>query len=62
MNEKKNEELDLRVEKLAFGGQGISRFNEYVIFIDRVLPGDLVRAKIYHRKKKLCPGPRPAAD
>lgn len=48
---KKNEELDLRVEKLAFGGQGISRFNEYVIFIDRVLPGDLVRAKIYHRKK-----------
>jgi len=48
---KKHEELDLRVEKLAFGGQGISRLNEYVIFIDRVLPGDLVHAKIYHRKK-----------
>jgi 23S rRNA (uracil1939-C5)-methyltransferase len=47
---KKREELKLRVDKLAFGGKGISRIDDYVIFVDKTLPGDLVRARIYKRK------------
>jgi 23S rRNA (uracil1939-C5)-methyltransferase len=48
---KKREELILRVEKLAFGGKGISRLDNYVVFVDKTLPGDLVKARIYQRKE-----------
>ena len=47
---KKKEELILRVEKLAFGGKGIARINDYVIFVENSLPGDLLKVKIFHRK------------
>ncbi len=47
---KKREEIKLRIDKLAFGGKGISRINDYVIFVDKSLPGDLVLARIYKRK------------
>jgi len=47
---KKREEIELRIDKLAFGGKGVSRFNDYVIFVDKTLPGDLVQARIYKRK------------
>ena len=48
---KKSEEVKLQIEKLAYGGKGISRINDYVIFVNNTLPGDLVRAKIIKRKK-----------
>lgn len=47
---KKREEVNLRIEKLAFGGKGISRIDDYVIFVNHSLPGDLVRALIIKRK------------
>jgi 23S rRNA (uracil1939-C5)-methyltransferase len=47
---KRNAELELSVEKTAFGGKGLARYNDYVIFIKNTLPGDKVKAKIIKRK------------
>ncbi len=48
---KKGHEYELMIERLAFGGQGVSRIDNYVIFVKRALPGDRVKAKIIKRKK-----------
>ncbi len=45
------DELELRVESLAFGGAGVARTNGYVVFVEGALPGDLVLARIHHRKR-----------
>jgi 23S rRNA (uracil1939-C5)-methyltransferase len=45
------DELELRVEALAFGGAGVARLRGYVVFVDGALPGDLVRARVHHRKR-----------
>jgi len=47
---KKREILELKIEKLAFGGKGISYLDNYVIFVPKTLPGDVVRAEIVKRK------------
>ncbi len=43
---KKNDTVDLQIESLAFGGNGVARLNGFVIFVRRALPGDLVRAEV----------------
>ncbi len=48
---KKGKEYELQIERLAFGGQGVARVDQYVIFVKRALPGDRVKAKIIKRKK-----------
>jgi 23S rRNA (uracil1939-C5)-methyltransferase len=45
------DELELRVDAIAFGGAGIARVNGYVVFVDGAFPGDLVRARVHHRKR-----------
>jgi 23S rRNA (uracil1939-C5)-methyltransferase len=45
------DELELRVESLAFGGAGVARSAGYVVFVEGAFPGDLVRARIHHRKR-----------
>lgn len=47
---KKGATVDVRVENLAFGGMGIARREGMVIFIEKALPGDLVRALVTKRK------------
>ena len=47
---KKRETLELKIEKLAFGGKGISYLDNYVIFVPKTLPGDIVRAVVVKRK------------
>ncbi len=43
---KKGEVLQLKVEDLAFGGMGISKWEGKVVFVKGGLPGDLVEAQI----------------
>ena len=43
---KKHDTVDVSIESLAFGGNGVARLNGYVIFVRKALPGDLVRAKV----------------
>ena len=46
------DELVLRIESLAFGGAGVARTEGgYVVFVEDALPGDLVRARVHHRKR-----------
>ena len=51
-------ELDLRIESLAYGGNGIARLEGstdgrggYVVFVSGAIPGDLVRAVVTKRKR-----------
>jgi 23S rRNA (uracil1939-C5)-methyltransferase len=44
-------ELDLRVDALAFGGNGVARLDGYVVFVRGGLPGDRVRAVLTKRKR-----------
>jgi 23S rRNA (uracil1939-C5)-methyltransferase len=44
-------ELDLRIDGLAFGGNGVARADGYVVFVQGGMPGDRVRAVLTKRKK-----------
>src|SRR2546422_609957 len=45
------DELELQVESLAFGGEGVARLGPggYVVFVAGAIPGDRVRAVVYKR-------------
>ncbi|MGH3022209.1 MAG: 23S rRNA (uracil(1939)-C(5))-methyltransferase RlmD [Gaiellaceae bacterium] len=47
----KDEELELRIDSLAYGGNGVARLNGFVVFVKRALPGDTVRARITKVKR-----------
>src|SRR5256885_2792110 len=42
----KDQELELTIDSLAFGGNGVARLNGFVVFVRRGLPGDTVRARV----------------
>jgi 23S rRNA (uracil1939-C5)-methyltransferase len=63
----KDEEIELDVESLAYGGNGVARLNGFVVFVRRGLPGDRVRARVTKVKRShaealatevLRPGPQ----
>jgi 23S rRNA (uracil1939-C5)-methyltransferase len=47
----KGEELELHVDSLAYGGNGVARLNGFVVFVRRGLPGDTVRATVTKVKR-----------
>src|SRR3954468_10682236 len=47
----RGDELDLRVDALAFGGRGVARLEGYVVFVAGAVPGDRVRALVTKRKR-----------
>jgi 23S rRNA (uracil1939-C5)-methyltransferase len=47
----KDQELELRVDSLAYGGNGVARLNGFVVFVRRGLPGDRVRARVTKVKR-----------
>jgi len=47
----KDQELELHVESLAYGGNGVARSNGFVVFVRRGLPGDTVRARVTKVKR-----------
>jgi 23S rRNA (uracil1939-C5)-methyltransferase len=47
----RDDELELRVDSLAFGGNGVARLNGFVVFVRRGLPGDTVRARVTKVKR-----------
>jgi 23S rRNA (uracil1939-C5)-methyltransferase len=63
----KDQELELDVESLAYGGNGVARHNGFVVFVRRGLPGDRVLARVTKVKRShaealatevLRPGPQ----
>jgi 23S rRNA (uracil1939-C5)-methyltransferase len=48
---RKDQEVDLKIDSLAYGGRGVARLNGFVVFVNRALPGDVVRARVTKVKK-----------
>ena len=48
---KRDQELELRIDSLAYGGRGVARLNGFVVFVNRALPGDVVRARVTKVKR-----------
>ncbi|MFL5946095.1 MAG: class I SAM-dependent RNA methyltransferase, partial [Gaiellaceae bacterium] len=47
----KDQEIELDVESLAYGGNGVARLDGFVVFVRRGLPGDRVRARVTKVKR-----------
>lgn len=47
----RGDELELTIDSLAFGGNGVARHNGYVVFVVGAVPGDRVRARITRPKR-----------
>src|SRR3954453_4233823 len=42
----RDQELELTVDSLAYGGNGVARLDGFVVFVRSGLPGDTVRARV----------------
>jgi 23S rRNA (uracil1939-C5)-methyltransferase len=42
----RDQEVELTVDSLAYGGNGVARLDGFVVFVRRGLPGDTVRARV----------------
>ena len=49
----RGDELELQIDSLAFGGEGVARLGDggYVVFVAGAIPGDRVRAVVHKRKR-----------
>ena len=48
---KRDDELELTIDSLAYGGNGVARLDGFVVFVRRGLPGDTVRARVTKVKR-----------
>jgi 23S rRNA (uracil1939-C5)-methyltransferase len=48
----RDQEIELVVDSLAYGGRGVARHGELVVFVSRALPGDRVRARVTKFKRR----------
>src|ERR1041385_5760144 len=63
----RDQELELSIDSLAYGGNGVARLDGFVVFVRRGLPGDTVRARVTKTQRRhaeagvtegLAPGPQ----
>ena len=54
------DEVELRIESLAYGGNGVGRLDRFVVFVRGGLPGDLVRARATKVKRGFAEATRTA--
>jgi len=48
--------MEVRIEKLVYGGDGLAHHDGHTVFVPLVLPGELVRIESSSRKKKFIRG------
>ncbi len=57
---KKGDEIELKIDSLAFGAEGIGRYKtgdgSLAVFVEDTVPGDIVRVRIGTRKKSFARG------
>jgi 23S rRNA (uracil1939-C5)-methyltransferase len=51
---RRGDELELRIDRLAYGGAGVARTNGYVVFVRDAVPGDRLRARITRSKRSFA--------
>jgi 23S rRNA (uracil1939-C5)-methyltransferase len=49
-------EVDLAIEKIAFGGKALARVDGFVVFVDHAIPGQRVRVRITRKKPQFAEG------
>jgi 23S rRNA (uracil1939-C5)-methyltransferase len=63
----RGDELELTIDSLAYGGNGVARLDGFVVFVRRGLPGDTVKARVTKVQRRhaealttevLAPGPQ----
>ena len=63
----RDQELELTVDSLAYGGNGVARLDGFVVFVRSGLPGDTVRARVTKVQRRhaeaiatevIAPGPQ----
>jgi 23S rRNA (uracil1939-C5)-methyltransferase len=52
----KGDEIELSIESLAYGGNGVARHDGFVVFVRGGLPGDRVRARVTKVKRGFAEG------
>ena len=50
----KGAEVELAIDKLAFGGKALGRVNGFVVFVDHAVPGQKVRVQITRKKSQFA--------
>jgi len=48
------EKITLTIHDIAFGGEGVGRLDEFVVFVPFVAPGEVVEAEIVEVKKRFA--------
>src|SRR5687768_6436842 len=48
------DELELSIDRLAYGGAGVARADGYVVFVRGAVPGDRVRARVVKSKRSFA--------
>ena len=48
---KRRQTIDVKIETVAYSGKGVAHYNDFVIFVERTLPGDVVNARIQKVKR-----------
>jgi 23S rRNA (uracil1939-C5)-methyltransferase len=51
MGLRKGDLVELHIENIAHGGQGVARLERFVLFVKGGVPGDVVRARVVRKKK-----------
>jgi 23S rRNA (uracil1939-C5)-methyltransferase len=52
----KGAEVDLVIDKLAFGGKALGRVDGFVVFVDHAVPGQKVRVRLTRKKPRFAEG------
>jgi 23S rRNA (uracil1939-C5)-methyltransferase len=50
----KGAEVDLSLDKIAFGGKALGRVDGFVVFVDHAIPGQTVRVRITRKKPQFA--------
>ncbi|MBD0280981.1 MAG: 23S rRNA (uracil(1939)-C(5))-methyltransferase RlmD [Thermoleophilaceae bacterium] len=51
---RRGDTLELRIDRLAYGGAGVARTDGYVVFVRGAVPGDRVRARVTRSRRSFA--------
>ena len=46
--------ITIKIDNIAFGGEGVGRINDFVVFVPLVIEGEIIEAQITEVKKSFA--------